>query len=84
MEKNSEIRERIREYVLNENSGAEIEDDEDYLAAFSDIGVDSLDVMMVTLKVSEAYGVQFDDDSLADIQSIQDIVNLVRNHMELA
>ena len=76
----SDIRKTLREFVLQENSGAQVEDDEDYESPFSDVGIDSLDVMMVTLKVTEKYGVEFGEDNLVDIESLQDIVDLVQAH----
>jgi acyl carrier protein len=80
MAKTDDIRKAVKEIILQENSGVQIEDEEDYHAEFSDIGVDSLDLLMATLKITEVYGVEFSEETFDEIRNIQDIVNLIESN----
>ena len=73
------VRETIREIILNESPDVKIEDEEDYLSAFSDLGIDSLDLMMAMLKVGEVYGIEIKEEQFNEIGSIQDIIELVES-----
>jgi len=75
------IREKVREIILDESPNAQMEDEEDYLSVFSDIGVDSLDLMMVLLRVSETYELEVKEDQFGEIESIQDIVKFVETRL---
>jgi len=71
------VRQKIREIILNESPDVKIEDEDDYLSAFSDLGIDSLDLMMAMLKVGEVYGIEIQEEEFGEIGNIQDIVDLV-------
>ena len=79
-----EIKEKIIEIVLNESQNAQIEDEEDHQAVFSDIGVDSLDLMMVLLRVTEIYGLELKEEQSGEIENIEDIVTFVAIRLENA
>ena len=81
MDQTAEIRARIRELLLAENSNAEIEEEEDYTAAFADLGIDSLDLMMATLRISEVYEFEFKEGDFSEIETIDDLVNYVKAHL---
>lgn len=80
MTSTSDIRRTVREIVIQENADAQIEDEDDYHADFVDIGVDSLGLMMTTLKVAEIYTVEFTEDTFDELKNIQDIVDFVKKH----
>ncbi len=81
MPEQGSIREKVREIILDESPNAQMEDEEDYLSVFSDIGVDSLDLMMVLLRVSETYELEVKEDQFGEIESIQDIVKFVETRL---
>lgn len=80
MASTNDIRKSVKDIIMQENSGVQIEDEEDYHSEFSDIGIDSLDLMMATLKITEVYGVEFSEEIFGEINNIQDIVNLIEGH----
>ncbi len=42
-----------------------------------DLGIDSLDLVDLVFELEEEIGVQFDDDELLQIKTIQDLMNLI-------
>jgi len=79
MAKMDDIRKAVKEIIIQENSAVQIEDEDDYHSEFRDIGIDSLDLMMATLKITEIYGVKFSEDVFAELETVQDIVNLIES-----
>lgn len=46
-----------------------------------DVGLDSLDVVEVLMSVEEEWDVTFDDDEVADIKTVGDVVQLIQQKL---
>lgn len=48
-------------------------------STFKDLGLDSLDLVELVFQFEEALGVQFEDDELAGLKTVQDVVTLIES-----
>ncbi len=48
-------------------------------STFKDLGLDSLDLVELVFQFEEALGVQFEDDELASLKTVQDVVTLIES-----
>lgn len=46
-------------------------------STFSDLGADSLDMMKLTIKFEEAFGIEISDDDAAKMHSLDDVVDYI-------
>ena len=46
---------------------------------FKDLGLDSLDLVDLVYPFEEELGVQFEDEELAGLKTVQDVVNLIES-----
>ena len=46
---------------------------------FKDLGLDSLDLVDLVYQFEEELGVQFEDEELAGLKTVQDVVNLIES-----
>ncbi len=56
----------------------------DYLnpdSTFKELGIDSLDMFDVYAKLEEIFGIDFPDEVVDDLDSIQDIVEVIDNNV---
>ena len=44
---------------------------------FKDLGVDSLDLVDLVFELEEEIGVQFEDDELTSLKTVQDLLDLI-------
>lgn len=47
--------------------------------AFKDLGIDSLDLVDLVFELEEEIGVQFEDDELLKLKTVQDLINLIES-----
>ena len=47
-----------------------------------DLGADSLDLVELIMVLEEEFGKEIPDEDAEKIQSVQDVVNYIKNHME--
>ena len=74
------IAERVKK-IVSENLGrpeAEITDSSRFI---DDLGADSLDTMELVMSFEEAFNCQINDDQAAKIQTVQDAVNYINDHI---
>ena len=45
--------------------------------AFKDLGIDSLDLVDLVFELEEEIGVQFEDEELLELKTIQDLLTLI-------
>lgn len=74
------VRDALRQIIMDENAEAKLEEDADFKADLRDIGVDSMGLMMTTLKLTEAYGITFSDADLDELATADDIVKRILEH----
>jgi acyl carrier protein len=49
---------------------------------FKDINADSLDIVEIALKVEDEFNIEIPEDSAENIETIRDVVNIVRQLIE--
>lgn len=47
-----------------------------------DLGADSLDLVELVMVLEEEFGKEIPDEDAEKIQTVQDVVNYIKNHME--
>lgn len=64
---------KIKERLESKLKGKELTKD----MAFKDLGVDSLDLVDLVFELEEEIGVQFEDEELLQLKTVQDLLNLI-------
>lgn len=49
--------------------------------SFEDLGLDSLDVVELSVKIEDAFGIDIDEDDLENVRTVGDAANLVRSKL---
>jgi acyl carrier protein len=76
---NMTVKKTITNIFLEENKNITLEDDDDYQAMFKEVGIDSLDLVMTTLKISEHYGIEFNDEELGEIETVNELISFIES-----
>ena len=73
--------EKVKEVIVN---AANIDEDKIKLSASleSDLGLDSLDAVELGMALEEEFGITIDEDKLASVKTVEDIVNFIENTKE--
>ena len=66
---------KIKERLEPKLKGKELTED----MAFKDLGNDSLDLVDLVFELEEEIGVQFEDDELLKLKTVQDLLDLIQN-----
>lgn len=64
---------KIKERLESKLKGQELTVD----MAFKDLGIDSLDLVDLVFELEEEIGVQFEDDELLQLKTVQDLLTLI-------
>lgn len=64
---------KIKERLTPKLKGKELTKE----SVFKDLGIDSLDLVDLVFELEEEIGVQFDDDELLKIKTVQDLLDLI-------
>ncbi|MFF9011363.1 acyl carrier protein [Streptomyces sp. NPDC014870] len=73
--------------ILREGAGAEdgVDLDGDILdTPFEDLGYESLALLETGLRIGREYGIELDDDVLADAETPRDLINAVQEQLSAA
>ncbi len=65
--------EKIKQRLSSKVKGKEITEDSN----LKDLGIDSLDLVDLVFELEEEIGVEFDDEELLQIKTVQDLMNLI-------
>lgn len=84
MSNKENIREQLKDIVLSENASIDLSGDDAFAEDLSDLGIDSLDLMMIMLKVDEAFGMSVKDETLEGLTTLDHIVDLIISESEAA
>ena len=66
---------KIKERLEPKLKGKELTED----MAFKDLGIDPLDLVDLVFELEEEIGVQFEDDELLKLKTVQDLLDLIQN-----
>ena len=47
----------------------------------NDLGADSLDVVEMLMSVEDEFGLMIEDEEIADMKTVGDVVNYIENHI---
>ncbi len=71
-------REQVLETFRNELKGFEVNpDDVSGASSFDALGLDSLDVVELSVRVEDAYGIDIEEDDLENVNTIDDAIDVV-------
>lgn len=65
---------KIKERLESKLKGKELTAD----MTFKDLGIDSLDLVDLVFELEEEIGVQFEDDELLKLKTVQDLLDLIQ------
>ncbi|MBU2884057.1 acyl carrier protein [Psychrosphaera sp. B3R10] len=68
------IKQKVTDIILQQNSDAHIESEADYQLTFAQIGLDSLDSMTVILKVNKEFKIEISDDKMEELNTINSLI----------
>ena len=74
-----EILEELKEIIFEYLGDDEIEVNKDSLLT-DDIGLSSLDMFSIVGDVEDKYGVEFDDDALHSLKTVDDVIQFIINN----
>lgn len=49
---------------------------------FDELDVDSLDMAQITLSLENHYGIDFSDEVVSDLQTVQDLIDMINTQLE--
>jgi len=49
---------------------------------FDELDVDSLDMAQITLSLENHYGIDFTDEAVADLHTVQDLIDMISAQLE--
>lgn len=64
----------VTQFINKQNPAVELNTDEDFQSSFSELGLDSIDVMTIILMIKKELGIYISDDELAQLQTIEELV----------
>ena len=76
------MEEKIRE-ILSEVSGVPISELRDDTRLLGDLGMSSFDLADTVVSVEEAYGVKIPDERFGELQTVADIIRVLREENAL-
>ncbi len=84
MSNKESIREQLKGIVSSENANLDLSGDGAFSEDLADLGIDSLDLMMIMLKVNETFGVSVQDEAFDELKTLDHIVDLIARESEAA
>lgn len=69
------LRHKLIEIIQSEVEGVFFKSDEDYDAPFEDMGIDSLDIMTILLKLQETYGIEISDEDTETLTTFNELAS---------
>lgn len=64
----------VTQLINKQNPAVELNTDEDFQSNFSELGLDSIDVMTIILMIKKELGIDISDDELAQLQTIEELI----------
>lgn len=49
---------------------------------FDELDVDSLDMAQITLALENHYGIDFTDEAVSDLKTVQDLIDMINTQLE--
>jgi acyl carrier protein len=75
------VEEKIKNIIV-EQLGVSVDEVISEASFVDDLGADSLDLVELIMVLEEEFGKEIPDEDAEKIQTVQDVVNYIKNHME--
>ena len=75
------VEEKIKNIIVDQ-LGVSVDEVIPEASFVDDLGADSLDLVELIMVLEEEFGKEIPDEDAEKIQSVQDVVNYIKNHME--
>ena len=75
------VEEKIKNIIV-EQLGVSVDEVISEASFVDDLGADSLDLVELIMVLEEEFGKEIPDEDAEKIQTVQDVVNYIENHME--
>jgi len=74
--KNKQI---IKELILIQNPSVDLSNEADFSSSFADLGLDSIDVMTIVLKIKRELGIDINDEQLSQLGTVSELIEFLDN-----
>lgn len=74
--KNKQI---IKELILIQNPSVDLSNEADFASSFAELGLDSIDVMTIVLKIKRELGIDINDEQLSELGTISELIEFLDN-----
>ena len=75
------VEEKIKNIIV-EQLGVSVDEVIPEASFVDDLGADSLDLVELVMVLEEEFGKEIPDEDAEKIQTVQDVVDYIKNHME--
>jgi acyl carrier protein len=69
----------IKELILIQNPSVELSNEADFSSSFADLGLDSIDVMTIVLKIKRELGIDINDEQLSQLGTVSELIEFLDN-----
>lgn len=74
--KNKQI---IKELILIQNPSVDLSNEADFSSSFAELGLDSIDVMTIVLKIKRELGIDINDEQLSKLDTVSELIEFLDN-----
>lgn len=74
--KNKQI---IKELILIQNPSVDLSNEADFSSSFAELGLDSIDVMTIVLKIKRELGIDINDEQLSKMSTVSELIEFLDN-----
>ncbi|KPM78002.1 MULTISPECIES: acyl carrier protein [Pseudoalteromonas] len=74
--KNKQI---IKELILIQNPSVDLSNEADFSSSFAELGLDSIDVMTIVLKIKRELGIDINDEQLSKLGTVSELIEFLDN-----
>lgn len=69
----------IKELILIQNPSVELSNEADFSSSFADLGLDSIDVMTIVLKIKRELDIDINDEQLSQLGTVSELIEFLDN-----
>ena len=74
--KNKQI---IKELISIQNPSVDLSNEADFSSSFAELGLDSIDVMTIVLKIKRELGIDINDEQLSKLGTVSELIEFLDN-----
>ncbi|WP_300421010.1 acyl carrier protein [uncultured Pseudoalteromonas sp.] len=69
----------IKELILIQNPSVDLSNEADFSSSFAELGLDSIDVMTIVLKIKRELGIDINDEQLSKLGTVSELIEFLDN-----